>query len=183
MAKYRGEHDPLGDPSMQEIKDEQRLLRGVSDQIAELFYSLDVRNFDEQWSAAPHPDDVHDRVSELREELIDIPTDDQVQRLLNQLDRVEKRAPLAYVHYLISQVHKHGYKMNEEKGSRLETEFLHEELEQAIEMIRSAQLGFEGQNAIDVLLEEEGWLDCYEKDPAMYEVRYACQELEKAIPI
>jgi hypothetical protein len=182
MPKYRGEHDPHGDPSMREIQEEEQRLSRVRAEVAELFYSLDVRNFDAEWSAPPHPDDLVDRVSELRKELIDIPIDDQVQSLLDRLDTVEKRVPLAYVHYLIRQVYRYGYRLNTAKGSYSRIEPLREELEQAREEIESAELGFEGQDAIDVLLEEEGWLDCYEKDPAMYKVRRACQELDKEIP-
>jgi hypothetical protein len=178
MPKWKGEHNPIDDPSMRDLMEGKDVATLISQHLQDLSFQVNDSYREEYGTPIRHPDDLLVELDEIRDDILVLPEMEQ-EPFLRSIKRLEQDALLQYAPIVKQWVSCYGRSLNG-LGRSIDLEEIKLDLDAAKTLLKGE--GRETAKALDTVAEEEIWLDHYLKDPAMYLVRSSVDRLKLQFP-
>lgn len=166
MPKYRGDHDPIDDPSMRDLEMGKDLADRVRQEVRDLYEFSDPQQWDEYGYPVSDPEQLLIKVEDIRQMLKPLPVLEQKQ-LAKEIPELVERVLRVYPVFVTNLVDRFGYAQSLGKDPPMSAADICEVIEKAKEA--SAHIHPQAmQEDLMKILREEQRLALFVKEPRYY---------------
>ena len=180
MPKYRGEWDPIDDPSIRDLQNREDLEQVLQREIADLYEETDEYLLKEYGGAWPDPDDLFVKIGKIKKRMKPLPRSEQT-GLQRRISGAEVRIIKYSVFYWQAIIDRFGFRIGREKSPREYGEYVGDELKMGLTHFLAKLDKVKFPDVVSSLESQLDRLERYRKEPQAYNFDERSDELQKII--
>ncbi len=179
MAKYRGDYDPIDDPSLRDLLEGKDVADQALREIDDVYALSDPFQWGEYGYPVPDPESLLVRVHDIRSMLESLPKPEK-EKIEQDIRGLVDRVVQVYPHFVTDLVERFGYAQSIGREARMSAEDIREVIAKAIDAssrIRADKM----QDYLITIFREEHRLTLLVKEPRYYVFEREAAKLEREL--